>query len=721
MQELIQVEDKWYVLATSSRADDRTRVLKHGETFGLFDRHGDIQVLGAGEQGLYYEGTCFLSRLELEINHARPLLLNSTVREDNSLLMVDLTTPDLYEKGQLTILKDTLHIFRAKSLWEGVQYEHLRLVNYGDHPMRLQIDVLFEADYSDIFEVRGIRRATRGRYLPLQRHGRELILGYCGLDGVTRRTRVIASINPDPSVGDRLRFSLVLDPQDESELWLTFVCEIGEQVPAVVSYERVLDRWNVVAAVNTETIATVLTSNDQLNAWLSRSSADLGMLTTETLHGPYPYAGVPWFSTAFGRDGIITALQYLWIQPELARGVLSFLAATQADAEIPAQDAEPGKILHETRRGEMAALDEIPFRCYYGSVDATPLFIVLAAAYFEHTGDRALLEGIWPNIKRALAWIDGYGDMDRDGFVEYARHSVNGLVHQGWKDSADAVFHEDGQPARAPIALCEVQGYVYAAKHAAATLATLFGEHHYAAELTNEAERLKQRFNEVFWCDDINTFALALDADKHPCRVPASNAGHALFTGIASPEYARRVADTLLSEASFSGWGVRTVANGAARFNPMSYHNGSVWPHDNGIIAMGLARYGFKDKALKIFTGLFHASISLELQRLPELFCGFPRRPGQGPTQYPVACSPQAWASGTVFHLLQACLGLMYSSKKPQLQFCHPLLPDYLDWLEIKNLRCGNAILDLAFRRHKYDVGVHILRKEGDVEVIVIA
>lgn len=719
MQERIQIEDEWYVLATSSGTHERTRVLKHGETFGLFDRHGDIQVFGAGEQGLYHEGTRFLSRLELKINHARPLLLNSAVREDNALLMVDLTTPDLYEKGRLTTRKDTLHIFRSKLLWEAVQYERMRLVNYGDGAMNLQIEVSFEADYTDIFEVRGVRRSARGSYLPLQRHGRELILAYRGLDGVTRRTRISASIDPDAGAGNLLRFSLALNPREEKEFCLTVACEIGKQIATIKSYEQAVEHWNMAATQDLETVTEVLTSNDQLNTWLNRSSADLLMLTTNTPNGAYPYAGVPWFSTPFGRDGIITALQCLWTQPELARGVLGFLAASQASLEALAQDAEPGKILHETRRGEMAALDEIPFRRYYGSVDATPLFIVLAEAYFEQSGDRAFLARIWPNIKRALAWIDCYGDVDHDGLVEYARHSANGLVHQGWRDSIDAVFHADGQPAQAPIALCEVQGYVYAAKHAAAKLAGLFGEQNRVAELTEQAERLKQRFNEAFWCDDINTFALALDADKRPCRVPASNAGHTLFTGIASPDYAPRVAEALLCEASFSGWGVRTIAEGTARFNPMSYHNGSVWPHDNGIIAMGLARYGFKDKALQIFTGLLQASISVDLHRLPELFCGFPRRPGQGPTQYPVACSPQAWASGTVFHLLQACLGLTFSSNKPQLRFFRPRLPDYLEWLEIKNLRSGNSIVDLAFRRHKYGVAVNVLRKEGD-EVAVI-
>ncbi|HET8701209.1 MAG TPA: amylo-alpha-1,6-glucosidase, partial [Nitrococcus sp.] len=391
-----------------------------------------------------------------------------------------------------------------------------------------------------------------------------------------------------------------------------------------------------------------------------------------------------------------------------------------AKEENTAQDAEPGKILHEARLGEMAVLHEVPFWRYYGSVDATPLFVVLAGAYYQRTGDRPFLETIWPNIERALAWIDQYGDGDGDGFVEYSRHSSDGLVQQGWKDSDDSIFHQDGSVAEGPIALCEVQSYVYAAKRTAARLATYLGDMEHSVELGRQADALKEKFNQAFWCDDIATFALALDGRKRPCRVTSSNAGHALFSGIAEPQYASRLAETLLGEPSFSGWGIRTVASTERRFNPMSYHNGSVWPHDNSIIAMGLARYGLKAQALQLLTGLFDASIIMDLHRLPELFCGFDRVSGRGPTLYPVACSPQAWASGTVFYLLQACLGLTFSEEKPQLRFHHPRLPEYMQRLEITNLRFGNAVIDLILRRHLHDVGVNVLRKEGDVDVAVI-
>lgn len=719
MKDVIQINDQWYVLANSSRADDRTLVLKEGESFGLFDRYGDIQHIGLGEQGLYHEGTRYLSCFELNINKRRPLLLHSTVREDNSLLTVDLTTPDLYADNELIIPKDTVHIFRAKLLWKGVHHEHLRIVNYRRHPIKLELNFSFDADYADIFEVRGVKRKQRGTPLPVQHGEKSLLLGYQGLDGVKRQTRILFSQQPDAIDNTMVCFKLDLPPNGSQDFYLTVASENDGQ-PPIFSYDEAYRQSELAQRASENKVCHIVTSNEQFNDWINRSAADLQMLITKTPYGEYPYAGVPWFSTPFGRDGIITALQYLWPNPELARGVLNFLAATQAEHENAVQDAEPGKILHETRKGEMATLGEIPFLHYYGTVDATPLFIVLAGAYYERTGDLDFIQLIWPNIQRALEWIDSYGDSDGDGFVEYAKHCESGLVQQGWKDSDDSIFHADGLPAQAPIALCEVQGYVYQAKLAAAQLSTLLGDNKHADELYSQAKTLKRNFNEAFWCNDINTFAIALDGDKKQCRIRSSNTGHLLFSGIVEERHAAAVADTLLAESSFSGWGVRTLADTEARYNPMSYHNGSIWPHDNSIVAMGLAQYRFKDHALKILTGLFDTSIKMDLHRLPELFCGFERLPGQGPTLYPVACSPQAWASGTVFYLLQACLGMRFAPDPPQLRFEHPQLPDYLERLELKNIQLNNGVIDLSCRRRGQDVAIHVTRKTGNVEIAVV-
>jgi glycogen debranching enzyme len=367
----------------------------------------------------------------------------------------------------------------------------------------------------------------------------------------------------------------------------------------------------------------------------------------------------------------------------------------------------------------MAALKEMPFGRYYGSVDATPLFVLLAGAYYERTADRAGVESIWPNVEAALRWIDAYGDRDGDGFVEYQRRSADGLLHQGWKDSDDAVCHADGTLTAGPIALCEVQGYVYAAHRAGAVLAAARGRTDRAGELNGRAEQLRDRFEAAFWCDDLGTYALALDGDKRPCRVRSSNAGHALFAGIADPSRASRVARALMDPGSFSGWGVRTLDAGEVRFNPMSYHCGTVWPHDNALIALGFSRYGLQDDALRILTALFEAGTYLDLNRMPELFCGFAREPGAGPTPYPVACAPQAWAAGSVFLLVQACLGLTVTAIEPQVAFTRPRLPAFLGELTITGLAVGGAVVDLLLTRHDDDVGVRVLRRKGPVDVLV--
>ena len=720
--EAIRIEDRWYVLATSARAGDPTRVLKYGESFVLFDRFGDVPRVGSGEHGLYYQGTRFLSCFEMRIEGQRPILLNSNVRKDNSVLAVDVTNPDIYEGDKLSIVKGTIHVARSWLVAAQACHQRVAIANFGEAPVALRLAFEFDADYADIFEVRGFVRERRGEAMEPQIAADGVMLGYRGLDGETRRTHIRWSIAPARIAADRAEFEVRLEPHSRAEFSSQVCCETGEERCAPGTYAAAAPAAVAALRGERDRQAAIASDNEHFNAWVERSAADLAMLVAGNPESGYPYAGVPWYSVPFGRDGILTALQCLWIDPSMARGVLAFLAETQAESLEPARDAEPGKIVHEIRKGELAHLGEIPFGRYYGTIDATPLFVVLAGEYYQRTGDLETVRRVWPAIEKALAWVARHGDIDGDGFVEYERKSGTGLVNQGWKDSEDSIFHADGRIARAPIALAEVQGYVYLAKTHAARLARAMGEADAAHALEAEARELRERFERAFWSDEIGTYAIALDGEKRPCLVRSSNSGHVLWSGIAREHRARLAGETLLAATSFSGWGVRTIAEHEARYNPMSYHNGSIWPHDNAIAAMGLARYGMKDKSARIIAALYEASLYMDLHRLPELFCGFERRDaGEGPTLYPVACSPQAWAAASVFYLVKSCIGLSFRPTEPRIRLLHPQLPEFVDRLKLTDLRVADAVVDILLeRREGGKVGVNVVRKEGEVDISVV-
>jgi glycogen debranching enzyme len=714
--DLIHDPSHYYIVAAAERRDERTRVLKHGDTFGVFDALGDAGGLPPHEQGLYHHGTRHLSTFELRLAGHRLLLLSSTLQDHSDVLTVDLTNPDIHAGEDAVWPKGLLHVHRTRFLWQATCHERIVVSNFGLSRVGIALDVTAGADFADIFEVRGTARAHRGQMLPPRVTDTGLVFGYIGLDDVERQT--VVDCNPAPEHRDgRLRFVLQLEPRSQGHIVIAVRCGASARPRPPVAWDTALAQVIETAAAARSRTSRVEASSELFDQWLRRSTADIAMMVSETPHGPYPYAGIPWFSTPFGRDGLITALSMLWADPTLARGVLQFLAATQATSVDPVRDAQPGKILHEARDGEMAALGEVPFGRYYGSVDSTPLFVLLAGRYLERTGDVAWVRALWPHLEAALRWMDEYGDVDGDGFVEYARSTDRGLVHQGWKDSHDAVFHADGSPAEGPIALCEVQGYVYAARQYAAAIASACGDARRSRGLLKQADGLRKAFDRHFWCEPLGTYALALDGQKRRCEVVSSNAGQLLMSGIVPVERAARVVESLMAPDMFSGWGIRTVREREPRYNPMSYHNGSIWPHDTSMIALGLSRYGFKDEVVRITSAMLDASVHFDLHRLPELFCGFRRRAGEGPTRYPVACAPQAWASASAFLLVKALLGLEIDGARRRVAFRHARLPESLDWIRLSNVEVGPARLDVLCERRGPDVAVSVLRRSGDVAV----
>ncbi|MBX9932402.1 MAG: amylo-alpha-1,6-glucosidase [Methylobacterium sp.] len=753
-QDADDVLPQYHIEAQTSLVERPLRSLKYGEAFAVLDSYGDIGVL-PGPEGLYFQDTRYLSRLHFTIEDQRPLLLSSVMQDDNGALSVDMTTPDIRVDAhdETTIPRELIAIERTKFLFKGTCYDRIGLRNYDSRTRRLRIALSFDADYRDLFEVRGTARTHRGKRSVQVASDSEVQFRYVGLDEMVRTTSLHFGPKPQEIAPGRVTFDVTLAPGGRTSLFIRTVFEchraftsapatqqVGEDAAAGLSraagsnpgtrHPRGLAEGVIFARAYRDSrrdlraltagITTIISSNDQFNEAACRATADLYMLASRTPEGIYPFAGIPWYSTVFGRDGIITAMMALWIDPNFGKGVLGYLASTQAKAIDPAADAQPGKVLHETRRGEMAMLGEVPFRHYYGTIDGTPLFVMLASEYYAVTGDLATISNIWPALELALEWMDKFGDRDGDGFVEYARDTDKGLENQGWKDSHDSIFHTDGQLAKGPIALCEVQGYVYAAKKGMAKLASLLGHDDMAERLSAEAKAIRAAFDAAFWNEEIGTYVLALDGEKKQCAVRSSNAGHALFTGIALPERAASVAANLLSKDGFNGWGVRTIARGEARYNPMSYHNGSIWPHDNAMIALGLAQYGLKREAARIFEGMFDTALYQEQKRLPELFCGFMRRKQRGPVSYPVACSPQAWAAAAPFAFLAACIGLDLQHDRNRIRLKNPTLPSFLDGVSIFNLKLGESRIDLRLQRYGDDVTVNVLRRKGDAQVSVV-
>lgn len=693
------------------------KVLKHDDTFAVFDESGDCGRRSPSPEGLFFKDTRYLSKWSLRLGQGRqPLLLSSGHDDDGSALTVTLANPSIGG-----VAKDLISLTRTKFLLDGCCHERLSLRNYDVRAHDIRVEIQFDADFRDLFEVRGTQRAKMAEKPDVKIEFGAMVFTYTGLDDIARLTEVTFRPQPSQLTTHSAIFSLELAAGGTTSIATRVRCADSDSMSEDTTIRAAYRQKRRGVKAKAADIATVSSSNDVFNQQLRRCTSDVVMLLSRTRHGHYPHAGIPWYSTVFGRDGILTALFMLWPAPTIAKGVLLHLAETQATSFDRTTDAAPGKILHEQRRCEMANTREVPFQQYYGTVDATPLFVVLAGEYWRRTHDDETLRQLWPHLLAALKWCAEIGDQDDDGFIEYFRQTPDGLANQGWKDSHDAVFHADGRTAEGPIALVEVQGYAYQAYRTGAELARTFGSPDDVRRFTQLADRLKTEFHSAFWLDDLGTYALALDRDKRPCAVVSSNAGHVLMSDLVPDEAARRVARTLMRTGMWTGWGVRTLSTRCPRYNPMSYHNGSIWPHDNAVIALGFARHGLKAEASRILEGLYAAQTYQSDGRLPELFCGAPRRTGRGPVSYPVSCSPQAWAAATPFALLSACLGLGIDAGSKRVTLTQPLLPPMVNDLTIKGLTVANAQIELRLTRQQHTVGVEVVNQVGDVVVNVVS
>jgi glycogen debranching enzyme len=695
------------------RVNDLTLV--DGKSFLATTVAGDIVPPGAPDVGLFHDDTRFLSRMELRIEGQRALVLSSNT-ERTLASQIELSARQVMLRDSLDLPDNTVHVRRKQVLSQGTLFDRLTFANYNLKPIEFRVELSLDADFADVFQVRGVARGKRGQYFAPVTGEDTLEFYYRGLDGEMRRTHV--EFRPRPAaIEDKMaHWALRLQPQEKVEILITTSPLVGRErvrhTGAAFS-ERLQQRRDAFSEWREDSTG-FHSGNDEFDRMLETCAGDFHALQIPVGGERIIAAGIPWFATIFGRDSLIASLQSLVLNPRLAADTLRVLARFQGKEHNDWRDEEPGKILHEYRSGEMTRNGEMPFGPYYGSVDATPLFLILLSETWNWTGDEQLVRDLLPAAYRALEWIDQHGDLDGDGFVEWSRRSPRGLVNQGWKDSWDANMHADGTVARGPIALSEVQGYVYDAKYRLSSLLRHFGDIQNADRLKKEAAELARRFEKAFWIPGIGYYAMGLDGEKKPMAVVSSNAGQLLFTRIVARDRARAVTQRLMRADMFSGWGWRTLSADERTFNPLSYHRGSVWPHDNSIIAHGMCLNEFRGQAMEVFTSLFQAALRFRDYRLPELFCGVQRRHEDDPVHYPVSCSPQAWASGAMFLMLSSLLGIRPSAPRKELNIVNPMLPEWLEHLNLRHLRIGKTRVDLDFTRRGTRTFCNLVNLEGD-------
>ncbi|MBB5323934.1 glycogen debranching enzyme [Anoxybacillus tepidamans] len=696
------------------------RVIKENDLFFLTDEKGNIPKNHPYGLGLYTKDTRFLSKLHLRINGQEPVLLSSDAGE-NYVATILLTNPHMEKDGEILLWRESVEIERKRFIYEGVLYERINLKNYYPKPVQFELSIQVDVDFADMFIVRGFQTGKVGKRTGQTIGNRSLTFHYEGADQLKRATTITWD-RQEKAVEEHgeIVFDFTLNHAEEQTVTLIIQPQIGDEARRnIVSSIEALDRLKASYRQWESNITKMTTDYEPLARLVSRGIGDLRVLLTDLGYGPFPVAGLPWFGVPFGRDSLIAALQMLPFHPAIAKGTLLTMAKYQGKHLDPWRDEQPGKVMHEIRFGELATTNQIPFTPYYGTIDATPLFLVLLTEYVKWTGDFELVRQLKDNIDAAFMWIDQYGDRDGDLFVEYHQQSAKGIANQGWKDSGDSIIHRNGEYAKSPIALVEVQGYVYQAKMGLADIFEQLNESERAAQLRQQAKALKAKFDEHFWMEDVQFYAIALDGNKRQVGTITSNPGHVLFAEMLDSERVEATIRTLLSPKMFSGYGIRTMGEGEAGYNPMSYHDGSVWPHDNSIILLGLSKLGKRAEANTIIRGLIEAAAHFEYDRLPELFCGYSKQFGK-PVKYPVACSPQAWAAGTPLVFIQALLGLFPNSLKKEIRLS-PTLLEPMNVLKVENIAIGNGRLSVTVTRQNGETNVHIDQNTTGYEVTIVS
>jgi glycogen debranching enzyme len=718
----IGTHDVHFAIATGPQDIRDTIVIKEQDLFLLTDLNGNVARGNHNGAGLYYQDTRFLSAYELVLEGIPPTYLLST-GEMRFAEVQELTNPDLRLPDGSVVPKETLTFHRERVITPMAVDEVLAINSFNVTAVPLQLVIFFDADFLDMFEIRGfVRSGGRGTLHPPRWEGDELVFRYDGIDRVTRQTRVAFAPGPTTRTEGRAVYDLDLGAHSAVTLRLRVAIELSDR-PADA---RALPGLSTLVEAGRESYARwmqrqpgVETDNAVWDDLVERSRLDLHLLRSGTPEEPYPAAGIPWFATLFGRDSLVVGIENLW-DPSQARSILRLMARLQGQKVDAWRDEQPGKIAHELRRGELAGGNVVPFNPYYGTVDATPLFVILLAEYYRVTGDVGLLHELAPNLRAALDWMESYGDPDADGLIEYQTQTGAGLTNQGWKDSWDAVMYENGELIKPPVALVEVQAYAYAARVGASEIFHALGDHSEANRQQFLAAWLRDAFNRLFWMEDEGCYCLALDGDKNQARVIASNPGQALWCGIVPPDRAARLAERLMRPDMFTGWGIRTLSANAARYNPMGYHVGTVWPHDNALFALGLKRYGEEEKLRQLVSGFFESARHFPDLRIPELFCGYDRSQYQVPVRYPVACNPQAWAAGATLLFLRAMLGLVPNAPSDELWVVRPELPSSLRQVTLHRVPIGNSTVDVRYQRQGDHTFTEVLSTTGNVRVVFV-